>query len=231
MIEKQRLKNYIFYAIGEIILVVIGILIALKVNNYNLQEQKNKQISLTSERVLNILKKDTTEIHNVLKIWNSEELKIDTILGFTDKNEPIKNCSSCKEVLYGFVLPQLSKNVITIIETEYLDNGKLGTVLKNIASDYEEMNRNAIIYESSSTELLKENLAYLRDNFPWFADFIYKGKCNDDCLAYHNNSIDFRNRVAYLNLVLYDSYYYDLFLFKNKINSHITELQKLLKKA
>ena len=33
MLQNKRLKNYLLYALGEIILVVLGILIALKVNN------------------------------------------------------------------------------------------------------------------------------------------------------------------------------------------------------
>ena len=35
MIVQNKVTNYIFYAIGEIILVVVGILIALQVNNWN----------------------------------------------------------------------------------------------------------------------------------------------------------------------------------------------------
>jgi hypothetical protein len=35
LIEQNKARNYFFYAIGEIILVVIGILIALQVNNWN----------------------------------------------------------------------------------------------------------------------------------------------------------------------------------------------------
>ncbi len=34
LIEQNKVRNYILYAIGEIALVVIGILIALRVNNW-----------------------------------------------------------------------------------------------------------------------------------------------------------------------------------------------------
>ena len=41
MIKDNRTKKYLLYAIGEIVLVVIGILIALQINNAN-EIQKNK---------------------------------------------------------------------------------------------------------------------------------------------------------------------------------------------
>tara|TARA_R110002111_G_scaffold120900_3_gene184476 strand:+ start:897 stop:1082 length:186 start_codon:yes stop_codon:yes gene_type:complete len=42
MIEGKRLKNYLIYAIGEIVLVVLGILIALYLNNWSNQNQIKK---------------------------------------------------------------------------------------------------------------------------------------------------------------------------------------------
>ena len=42
LIEQNKIRTYIFYAIGEILLVVIGILIALQVNNWNEERKENK---------------------------------------------------------------------------------------------------------------------------------------------------------------------------------------------
>lgn len=42
-IFQNKIKKYVFYAIGEIILVVIGILIALKINNWNTQKVKKQE--------------------------------------------------------------------------------------------------------------------------------------------------------------------------------------------
>jgi sensor domain CHASE-containing protein len=43
MIKENRTSKYLLYAIGEIILVVIGILIALSINNWN-EQRKERQI-------------------------------------------------------------------------------------------------------------------------------------------------------------------------------------------
>ncbi|WP_176763451.1 hypothetical protein [Salinimicrobium catena] len=43
LLKNNKIGRYLQYAIGEIILVVAGILIALYINNYNQQEKKKKE--------------------------------------------------------------------------------------------------------------------------------------------------------------------------------------------
>ena len=42
LVEEQKVRQYTWYALGEIFLVVIGILIALQINNWN-EERKNRK--------------------------------------------------------------------------------------------------------------------------------------------------------------------------------------------
>ena len=51
LIEEDNVRKYLFYAIGEILLVVIGILIALQVNNWN-EERKDQQQAETYVQLL-----------------------------------------------------------------------------------------------------------------------------------------------------------------------------------
>ena len=73
LMEKNKTGKYLKYAIGEIILVVIGILIALSINNWN----KNKQLRLSELETLSeiqvALKQDVTILSTNL---NSLETKI-----------------------------------------------------------------------------------------------------------------------------------------------------------
>ena len=50
-IEKNKVKNYLFYAIGEIILLVIGILVALQINSINQDRQRSKLEKVLLEQV------------------------------------------------------------------------------------------------------------------------------------------------------------------------------------
>lgn len=54
LIEQSKVLNYFFYAIGEIVLVVIGILIALSINNWN---EERKELNLEGQ-LLTALRSD-----------------------------------------------------------------------------------------------------------------------------------------------------------------------------
>ena len=57
LMEQNKTGKYLKYAIGEIVLVVIGILIALQINNWN----ENRKIKQTEVRLLKELKVDLEE--------------------------------------------------------------------------------------------------------------------------------------------------------------------------
>lgn len=73
LVEQNKMSKYFKYAIGEILLVVIGILIALQINNWN---ENRKRLQKERELYLNIIK-DLDEEHKVLQehITYSDTLK------------------------------------------------------------------------------------------------------------------------------------------------------------
>jgi len=55
LIEQSKVRNYFFYAIGEIILVVIGILIALQINNWNeFRKERIVESNILKEILVNL---------------------------------------------------------------------------------------------------------------------------------------------------------------------------------
>ncbi|WGK65858.1 DUF6090 family protein [Croceiramulus getboli] len=79
MIDQNRTKKYLLYAIGEIILVVIGILIALQINNWNEDRKARAMEIVILENLKTDLTLDTLDINFNLKYYKQfidEEKKL-----------------------------------------------------------------------------------------------------------------------------------------------------------
>lgn len=67
LVENNKFKKYSLYAIGEIILVVIGILIALQINNWNEARKENALVVSYLQGIQKDLMKDIVLIDEVLR--------------------------------------------------------------------------------------------------------------------------------------------------------------------
>ncbi len=88
LLSENKFSKYLIYAIGEIILVVIGILIALGINNNN-QYKKNRKIEFTVlQKMTDDLKKDSLSFSNLLAREMAFDKDIDSIyLWLDEQNE------------------------------------------------------------------------------------------------------------------------------------------------
>ena len=67
LLMENKTGKYFKYAIGEIILVVIGILIALSINNWNEQNKDTAELNQYKQRLIKQFQKDSTDL------WSSNE--------------------------------------------------------------------------------------------------------------------------------------------------------------
>jgi hypothetical protein len=78
MADDNKPIQYARYAMGEIVLVVIGILIALQVNNWNEKQKQNAEFEIVLEQFYNAVKNDT-------EIFNSFENRINDQIQVIDE--------------------------------------------------------------------------------------------------------------------------------------------------
>jgi len=105
---ENKVAKYMRYAIGEILLVVIGILIALQVNNWNAQRKARIIENNFFEDVLEDLKKDQDRL-NYYELFFTKRLEyLDTLLTYVrnpQKNMGIDKFGQYTEPLYYPVNP------------------------------------------------------------------------------------------------------------------------------
>lgn len=71
LMEQNKVRTYLLYATGEIALVVIGILIALSINNWNEASKMNKLKEVYTQNLLNDLTTDTLQLNANIELNES----------------------------------------------------------------------------------------------------------------------------------------------------------------
>jgi len=122
----QRLGKYILYAIGEIVLVVIGILIALQLNNYSeyrkeREDEKNLLKSLSQE-----IGWDIMQIENNTKLSKARLKRLDSTLQLLQNVDDL-NTSRFIEESFQFVVDQYFKSNSGIFD-EAVSSGKMSYI-------------------------------------------------------------------------------------------------------
>jgi len=77
MFTESRIAKYLLYALGEIVLVVIGILIALQLNNLNDQRKSREVVRLYYEQLLQDLDSDYKFIKETTLHYDSNRVKLE----------------------------------------------------------------------------------------------------------------------------------------------------------
>ena len=96
LMEKNKTGKYFKYAFGEIVLVVIGILIALSINNWN-EKRKERIIERQSyENLITSLKKDSLELARVINFQQKSMVEQNRFIN-SDLSE-IKAYMTIKEI-------------------------------------------------------------------------------------------------------------------------------------
>ena len=134
MIKENRTSKYLLYAIGEIVLVVIGILIALSINNWNTNRVERKK----EDNYLVNLKRD---LNNQLTIIDrnlrGETHIFNSLTKATNNYEKYKKFRAIKEDLV-LITPMNDRYTFTITSptyTELLSTGNLDIITNAILKD------------------------------------------------------------------------------------------------
>lgn len=87
LLEENKIGNYLKYAIGEILLVVIGILIALQINNWNEEKKYQKQIQTKIFAILGDLQKDELQINSFINDLEKQNIAADHIIPIMESEQ------------------------------------------------------------------------------------------------------------------------------------------------
>ncbi|MFY0627031.1 MAG: hypothetical protein JXR07_12095 [Reichenbachiella sp.] len=159
MLAENKFSKYLLYAIGEIVLVVIGILIALQINNWNEYQKERKSEKLLLSEIRDNLKYDLNDFESNITTLQNKSISSKMILRALDKNIPYHD-SLGYYFSYLNAYPHFSSktNGYNLLQSKGLDI-VTNTNLRNKITDlYEDRYQYLLTFEKERIDYNKELL-------------------------------------------------------------------------
>lgn len=222
LLSENKFSKYLIYAIGEIILVVIGILIALQINNWNEERTvQNKLLNIYS-LISNDLENDKQELKNNLDFYNQQKSVFDKV----------RHDSITPDLLDHGLSRLMDSGPITILNRTGVNQlrelqNKDSLTLK-IIEIYDVMETQMLKLENRISNEISDHTKHLVDNYKWYPEWINNTIMKDvgskELHDYFLTSSSYKNRVISIYQQAFNNYVPML----EDLISRITELQEEL---
>ena len=211
LLVENRLTRYLVYAIGEIFLVVIGILIALQFNNKNSERKVNQE----NARLVSDLEKGLKTNQFLLERFTGRLYTQDSLMGLLINGQITEEYFRRNRLLNDIMANTTQyawlrdENILTILQKERdfdLSYSQLLKLIKNYKSRLDELDNSM----QELNELANWNERIMAENFEWYAG---------------GNREDQNKRTLYY---LIDPFYKNrLSLYRKKFSGQISHMTSL----
>jgi hypothetical protein len=226
---ENKTGKYFKYAIGEIVLVVIGILIALSINNWNEKRKLNDSIISIYSIVKSDLLSDIDLIDKVLVNTQFRDSIFKQVINRKITYDDYLKCNQCMTILSGFADLKLKTRGLELLKQS---STVINSYQNNLSIDINEFYSFFLTEINASTEEVtidwKDNRLYFKKNMTWFEDYTNR-EINEEFIKYALSSIDYRNRVISFNELYYVIYLSHLRKYKEEAKKLINKLNSQIK--
>lgn len=228
LLAEGKTGKYLKYAFGEIVLVVIGILIALQINNNNEDRKNQKNVIENLKTIQQELLLDINKASEVITSYNIKDSLICRVLNAKVTATDYKKNSRYLSLVTRNYLLKIHKNGF-----EKLEN-KIDFLPEKYEELFEKLNaiyleevpiiemRNQLMRNYASST--KEN--YVK-NYKWYIDYSF-GKVNNESINYFMNDAFYKNVVARYRELLIDNLLISVQKFRENAIISYNEISSLL---
>jgi len=221
-INSTNIFSYISYALGEVILLVIGISIAIYFDNYNHQNREDKKLNNIYELIAKEIESDTTNIGITLREYEKKlpfytkvltekvtREEIDTSLQFKFL---VLNYRPVKTLEKGYNL--LSNNA----KFKLGFNDSLNVAITNYYSTIADLDD---VYINIVKDDILNNMNYWKKTYDWY----YNLENNPAYVDYILNDKEYLNIVSHHSTLVYGNYVSNLQLAKTQAKELLVQLK------
>ena len=202
--EQNKTGKYFKYAIGEIALVVIGILIALQINNWNETRKEADKLNQVYERILLDVENDLNELTENLAFYKNQEYVFKAVIN--DSITPKLLDLGLSRILAQTYTTNLNKvGVNQLKELTNKDNLSL-----KIIEIYDVMENVLILSMEKTLNEDSSSLVKILANYSWFPEWqkktIMRNNTSKELQDYFLTSMEYKHRVIQANQYIYNNY-------------------------
>lgn len=226
-ISSKRIARYLAYAVGEIVLVVIGILIAVSINDW--QEEKKEKALLKSYLLdfRNDLIVDSTNVGANLRLLEEKEKGFKMVLSDTlEKEDLMANPITFNLILTYNPIRLQTKGYNELSGYVNQNESKQDTLVQQIVAEHQRYNDLLETTMENITKDVSDNMDYLKNNKPWIGKLM-TGKIEEEAIAYFLSS-DYQNRVAIHGILVFGNLQRFLQLYQNYIEGILPRIDQRL---
>lgn len=177
LLSENKFSKYFLYAIGEIILVVIGILIALQINNWNEgRKQKAEEVKLL-QNFKNSVETDVARVNQFIKDFERRNELINILLRHMNADLPY---SDSLNIFFmnstALWMPRLDQEVFATLTSTDLNIISNDTLKKEITSYYSFAKRQFDIYINRYANIIEDAS---KDIYPTRFNALWNDSWND----------------------------------------------------
>jgi hypothetical protein len=233
LINEGKTTKYFKYAIGEIVLVVIGILIALQINNWNENQKQKKQLDAIYTTVEQNLKTDLKNIKVPIEFFENLDSTLTQIVStnystsFLDAiNETnYLECIPCKSNINMYEPFEKQDNGFELLK-KYEDSEaiKENEFSQDIIQFYTTQGKGLNTFRDLLINETYSNLKYY-EQFPWYSDYSL-GNYNPEAIAYFLNDQNYKNKAANFRIFIGRNYLRNLKDYEQTAALIISKIEK-----
>lgn len=222
--SKNNVKSYLLYAFGEIALVMIGILLALQVNNWNESRKQQRELSSILGTVKLDLVRDTIVASGIIKYYKENEKNSLRVINKEINKDNIESCKPCRNLITVYQPFAIQTKGLEMLRN-YDDqiSIKNDSLIVSITQFYSILGQ---LIDDSNGFIKKEvldNIRSFRDK-SWYVDWT-QGKITPELQAYYLSD-DYRKRVASHSIFGIKNHLQFVTFYKNGAKDIIDHIEK-----
>lgn len=227
-LQNNKINSYFKYAIGEIILIVIGISIAVLINGFIENQKQKKLLDNIFVNVKSDLELDMKDLKSYFDIYDQQEKYYDFVLDSLDQTKTIEDCSRCYSIITSSSpFNNRTKGYLQLTNYKEFNLDTSDSLVFLTSNFYATYTKEIEVVNQLLLDNMNDNLNYLKLNYPYFKD-VFSMDFDTTKLSFFNNNMEFKNRVALGEVLSYANHVPLLKSYKTNAEKLILDIENRL---